>query len=141
MKTLLVALVLSLAGTTLLQGQTISTSAGNGTQGSSGDGGSPTSANLSLPTDVTGDTSGTIYIADTGNNRIRRINAVQDSITTYAGTGTAGFSGDAATATSAKLDGPAGVFVDSADVVYIADTGNHRIRKISSGGIITANPN
>ena len=146
MKTLLVALALCLAGTTLLQGQTISTSAGNGTQGSSGDGGSPTSANLSLPTDVTGDASGTIYIADTGNNRIRRINAVHDSITTYAGTGTAGFSGDAALAINAKLDGPAGVFVDSAGAVYIADTGNHRIRKISSwstgfgyeiGGIIT----
>ncbi|MBT7421607.1 MAG: hypothetical protein HN780_24115, partial [Gemmatimonadetes bacterium] len=137
MKILFLAIVLSLAGTALLQGQTISTTAGNGTQGSSGDGGSPTSANLNLPMGVTGDTSGTIYIADTGNNRIRRINTAHDSITTYAGTGTAGFSGDGTAATSAKLDAPAGVFVDSVGTVYIADTGNHRIRQISTAGVIT----
>ena len=92
MQIFFLAIVLSLAGTSLLQGQTISTTAGNGTQGSSGDGGSPTSANLNLPMGVAGDTSGTIYIADTGNHRIRRINAAHNSITTYAGTGTAGFS-------------------------------------------------
>ncbi len=137
MKIIFLALVLSLAGTALLHGQTISTTAGNGTQGSSGDNGSPTSANLNLPTGVTGDTSGTIYIADTGNNRIRRINSSRDSITTYAGTGTAGFSGDGTAATTAKLDAPAGVFVDSVGTVYIADTGNQRIRQISTAGVIT----
>ena len=137
MKTLFLTILLCLASPALLRGQTISTAAGNGTQGSSGDGGSPTSANLNLPTGVSGDTSGTIYIADTGNNRIRRINATRDSITTFAGTGTAGFSGDAAAATSAKLDAPSGVFVDSAGVVYIADTGNHRIRQVTTAGIIS----
>ena len=137
MQIFFLAIVLSLAGTSLLQGQTISTTAGNGTQGSSGDGGSPTSANLNLPMGVAGDTSGTIYIADTGNHRIRRINAAHNSITTYAGTGTAGFSGDGAAATSAKLDAPSGVFGDSVGTVYIADTGNHRIRQISTAGVIT----
>ena len=137
MKIAFLILFFGLVNPTLLPGQTISTTAGNGTQGSSGDGGSPTSANLSLPTGVTGDTSGTIYIADTGNNRIRRINAARDSITAFAGTGTAGFSGDAAAATSATLDAPAGVFVDSAGAVYIADTGNNRIRKVSTAGIIS----
>ena len=134
---LFLAISLGLAAPTILRAQTISTVAGNGTQDSSGDTGSPGSASLGLPSGVWGDTSGVIYIADTGNNKIRRINAARDSITTYAGTGTAGFSGDGAAATSAKLTTPAGSFVDSAGVVYIADTGNNRVRQISTSGIIT----
>ena len=134
---LFLAISLGLAAPTILRAQTISTVAGNGTQDSSGDNGSPASASLGLPSGVWGDTSGVIYIADTGNNKIRRINAARDSITTYAGTGTAGFSGDGAAATSAKLNTPAGIFVDSAGVVYITDTGNNRVRQISTAGIIT----
>jgi len=117
--------------------QTITTIAGNGTQGFSGDGDAPTSAQLSLPAAVFGDTSGVLYLVDTGNHRIRRISAAGDTITTIAGTGTAGFSGDGEAATSARLNAPAGIYVDASGNVYLADTGNHRIRKISSSGIIT----
>ena len=74
--------------------QTISTVIGAGSQGSSGDGGSPTAALLNRPSAVWSDTSGTLFIADTGNNRIRRVNAARDSIVTFAGTGSAAFSGD-----------------------------------------------
>ena len=134
---LFAAIFLGPAAPTISWAQTITTIAGNGTQDSSGDNGSPASAGLNLPSGVWGDTSGVIYIADTGNNKIRRINAARDSITTYAGTGAAGFSGDGNAATSAFLNTPAGIFVDSSGVVYIADTGNNRIRQISTTGIIT----
>ena len=118
--------------------QTITTFAGTGTQGYSGDTGVPAAAKLNNPAGVFADTAGVLYIADTGNHVIRRINAAGDTITTIAGTGTAGFSGDDSTATNAQLNAPAAVFVDSTGLIYVADTGNHRIRRISTtGGIST----
>ena len=85
------------------------------------------------------DSSSNIYIADGTNNRIRMVTASSGFISTVAGTGTAGYSGDSAAATSAKLNGPAGVAVDSSGNIYIADRVNNRVRKvtISTGYIST----
>ena len=109
----------------------ISTVAGNGTQGYSGDGGLATSAELSSPTGVAVDRVGDIYIGDTFNNRVREVNA-SGIITTVAGTGTAGYSGDGGAATSAELNNPAGVALDHAGNLYIADTVNQRIRVVNT---------
>ncbi|SRR5579871_150745 len=114
----------------------ISTYAGNGTQGFSGDGGAATSASLNQPTGVAVDSSGNLYIADRSNNRIRQVTP-GGTITTVAGNGQAGFSGDGGLATSAMLNGPLAVAVDAAGNVYIADTLNNRIRKVSGGTITT----
>ncbi len=108
----------------------ITTVAGNGTQGYSGDGGSATSASLNGPAGVSVDAEGNIFIADTGNNRIRKVYASTGIITTVAGNGTQGYSGDGGSATSASLNEPAGVSVDAAGNIYIADTGNNSIRKV-----------
>ena len=99
----------------------ITTVAGNGTQGFSGDNGPATSAQLNGPDGVAVDSAGNLYIADTDNNRIRKVS--NGVITTVAGNGTSGFSGDNGPATSAQLDDPYGVAVDSAGNLYIADTG------------------
>ena len=118
-----------------VSGGTITTVAGNGSGGSSGDGGPATSASLSLPRGAAVDSAGNLYIADTANNRIRKVSG--GTITTVAGNGTSGFSGDGGPATSASLNGPGGVGVDSAGNLYIADTGSGRIRKVSGGTITT----
>jgi len=116
----------------------ITTVAGNGTPGYSGDGDSATSAELSEPMGVAIDNSGNIYIADAYNYRIRKVSAVTGIITTVAGNGTSGYAGDGATATLAELSEPNGVVVDGLGNIYIADTYNNRIRKIRiSDGIIT----
>ena len=107
----------------------ISTVAGGG---GGGDGGLATAASLSNPQGVFVDVSGTIYIADLGNQRIRKVEATTGFITTVAGTGTGGYNGDGITATIAQLNGPCGVFVDSAGNIYIADSSNQRIRKVDS---------
>ncbi len=109
--------------------------AGNGTSGFSGDNGPAASAQLNSPQGVAFDTAGNLYIADAGNNRIRKVS--NGVITTVAGNGTAGFSGDSGPATGAKLNGPTGVAVDAAGILYIADTGNYRVRKVSNGVITT----
>jgi PKD repeat protein len=114
----------------------ISTFAGTGTAGSGGDGGQATSAQLRNPIGVTVDAAGNVYIADSGNHKIRRVTA-QGVISTFAGTGTAGFTGDGGQATSAQLSGPFGVTVDAGGNVYIGDTGNNRIRRVTSAGTIT----
>lgn len=106
----------------------ISTAAGSGTEGYSGDGGAATSAELDTPSGVAVDASGNLYIADTLNNCIRKVSG--GTIATIAGTGVAGFSGDAGPAAAAELDQPAAVAVDAAGHVYIADTNNNRIREI-----------
>jgi hypothetical protein len=112
----------------------ISTVAGTGTRGFSGDGGPATSAQLAYPQSVAVDSAGNLYIADTSNSRIRKVS--NGVITTVAGDGRFGFSGDNGPATSAQLNGPVGVAVDSAGNLYIADQVNQRIRKVS-GGVIT----
>ena len=117
-------------------GGTISTYAGTGTAGYSGDTGAATAAKLSGPVAVTFDSSDNLYIADNSNNRIRKVTS-GGTISTFAGTGTAGYSGDGAAATSAKLDAPYGVVADSAGVVYISDTNNDVIRKVTTGGVIS----
>ena len=116
----------------------ITTVAGNGTWGYSGDGGAATSAELFSPLGVAVDASGNIYIADSGNNRIRKVTASTGIITTVAGNGTGGYSGDSGVATSAELNSPFGVAVDASGNIYIVDSGNNRIRKMTaSTGIIT----
>ena len=117
----------------------ITTVAGNGTPGYSGDGDSATSAELSEPMGVAIDNSGNIYIADAYNYRIRKVSAVTGIITTVAGNGTSGYAGDGATATLAELSEPNGVAVDTAGNIFIADTYNNRIRKVTvnTGIVIT----
>lgn len=117
------------------QAYTISTIAGNGTTGFAGDGGPATSAQLSFPGSIAVDSSGNIYIADSGNNRIRKIS--NGNISTVAGNGTAGYTGDKAAATSAELNNPTGVAVDSSGNLYIADTNNQVVRKVDTSGNIT----
>jgi len=155
-------------------GGVISAYAGNGTPGFSGDGRQATAAQLSIPRGLAVDSSGNLYIADSGNARVRkvapggaistvspqpygvswvavdgagnvyisgghyvfRVNA-SDVSTTIAGTGSPGYSGDGGPATSAMLFGPQGLRVDSTGNVYIADSTNNRIRKITPRGIIS----
>jgi uncharacterized protein (TIGR03437 family) len=109
--------------------------AGNGTSGFSGDNGPATSAQLYFPTGVAVDSADNLYIADTGNNRVRKVS--NGVITTVAGNGTQGFRGDNGLATSAQLNFPIGVAVDSAGNLYIADTDNNRIRMVANGVITT----
>lgn len=132
----------------------ISTVAGNGTAGFSGDNGSATGAQLNLPpvifppppassfltnlppfpefpqlpTGITVDASGNIYFVDSGNQRVRRIS--NGVITTIAGNGTPGFSGDGGPATSGELDNPSGIAVDATGKIYVSDSSNGRIRTL-----------
>jgi hypothetical protein len=116
----------------------ITTIAGTGTQGFFGDTGPATSAELDSPQGLALDNKNNLYIADTHNHRIRKLNLTSGIITTIAGT-TPGFSGDNALATAAQLDLPTALALDAAGNLYLADTGNHRIRKIvATTGIITA---
>lgn len=113
----------------------VSTVAGNGSQGFTGDGGSAINAQLDSPSGVAVDASGNIYIADTNNNRIREVSG--GIITTIAGTGAKGYSGDGGPAVSATLAQPTAIAVDSAGNIYIADTNNQCIRKITGTTITT----
>ncbi len=114
----------------------ITTVVGNGTAGYSGDGGLATSASLNKPSGIATDLTGNIYIADSSNNRIRKVDT-SGVITTVAGDGTAAYSGDDGAATSASINFPTGVFVDTVGNIYIADYFNHRIRRADVSGIIT----
>ncbi|MBO9542534.1 IPT/TIG domain-containing protein [bacterium] len=113
----------------------ITTVAGNGASGFSGNGGPATSAKLYYPQGVAVDATGNLYIADTNNQRIRKV--TNGTISTVAGNGSYGYDGDDKAATSARLAYPRGVAVDASDNLYIADTNNGRIRKVSNGTIAT----
>ncbi|MBT4501788.1 MAG: choice-of-anchor D domain-containing protein, partial [Gemmatimonadetes bacterium] len=134
----------------------VTTIAGNGIEGFSGDGGPGAEASLSMPQGVSVDSFGNVYVADSNNRRIRRIDGDTGVITTVAGNGFSGFSGDGGQATSAMLNGPVDVFVAGsgrgfiadfaggeiraamfAGQIYISDTFNHRIRRVDEAGIIT----
>jgi uncharacterized protein (TIGR03437 family) len=117
-------------------GGLITTIAGTGIQGFSGDGGPAASAMLGRPFSLAIDAGGNLYIADSVNERVRKID-LNGTITTIAGNGRAGFSGDGGLAINASLQTPVGVAVDQAGNVYIADGDNNRIRQVSAGGIIT----
>ncbi len=117
-------------------GGVITTVAGSGTLGFSGDGGAATAARLTVPEGVAVDAAGNLYIADAGNHRIRKVDT-GGVITTVAGSGTLGYGGDGGAATAAQLNWPRGVAVDAAGNVYIADVANHRIRKIDTEGAIS----
>ncbi len=119
-----------------VNGGVISTVAGNGNPIYSGDGGLATAASIYQPYGVAADVGGLVYIADTGNFRLRAI-APGGIIRTMAGTGTPGFSGDGLTATSAQLFNPSGAAVDFGGNLYIADSDNHRIRRVTLGGTVT----
>jgi len=109
----------------------ISTIAGNGTIGYTGDGGTATNAQLNYPSDVVEDEAGNIYISDESNNCIRKINSA-GIISTIAGNGTAGYSGDGEKATSAQLAGPIGLVLDNKGNLFVADNGNNCIRMINT---------
>ena len=113
--------------------------AGSGAQGFTGDGGSALQARLSRPAGLAVDAAGNVYIADSYNHRVRRVDAATGVITTVAGTGAAGFNGDGIPATKAALAYPGHLALDTAGALYIADTENHRVRKVdpASGLIAT----
>jgi sugar lactone lactonase YvrE len=119
-----------------LQSGAVSVLAGTGIGGFGGDGGSADQALLSAPQGLAVDGDGNVYIADTGNERVRKVDT-KGTISTLAGDGQTGFAGDGGASSSARLSSPAAVTVDGAGNVYIADTGNHRIREVTGTTIST----
>lgn len=116
----------------------ITTVAGTGNQGYSGDGGAATAAQLFTPLAVAADTGGNLFIADTQNHRIRRVDFLTRVITTVAGNGVGGFSGDGGSATASALWNPSGVAIDGAGNLLIVDQFNNRIRLVNAQtGVIT----
>ncbi len=111
------------------------TVAGSGVTSFAGDGGSATIARLNYPSAVTHDSAGNLFFADQGNHRIRKI-SVDGMVTTVAGNGQPGFSGDGSAAILAQLNSPTAVAVDAKGSLYITDTANHRVRKVTAGGFI-----
>ena len=115
----------------------VSTVAGTGTAGSAGDGGPATSAQLRSPGNIALDGQGNLLIADTGNNKIRKVSASTSTISTIAGTGVAGYNGDNINGTTAQLNQPSDVCPDPSGNIFIADTQNHLVRKINTSGVIS----
>jgi sugar lactone lactonase YvrE len=113
----------------------IQTYAGNGNPEFSGDGGMATKAGMA-PEDVALDRTGDLFVADPANNRIRKITP-DGTITTVAGNGTLGYTGDGGSATAAELSAPTGIAVDQGGNLYIADEGNHLVRRVTAQGLIT----
>ena len=110
--------------------------AGNGKPAYSGDSGPATSAGID-PFDIAVDSKLNLYVADNFNNRVRKIDP-SGIITTVAGTGAAGYSGDGGLATGAMLNAPTGVALDKAGNLFIADNGNSVVRRVTAGGLITS---
>ena len=110
----------------------IVTVAGTGTAGFSGDGAAATAAMLNRPADIVVDAAGNLLIADQLNHRIRRVDALTGVITTVAGTGAGGFAGDGGPATAAQLNTAQGMRTDAAGNLLIADSANHRIRRVDA---------
>ncbi|MEU1998012.1 hypothetical protein ABZ511_26525, partial [Nocardia gamkensis] len=115
----------------------ITTVAGTGTEGYNGDNRPAINADLDYPQGVAVDEAGNLYIADLRNHRVRKVDHATGVITTVAGTGTAGYDGDNQHAINAELHYPNGVAVDGAGNLYIADTGNQRVRRVDPAGVIT----
>lgn len=111
----------------------LTTAVGNGVQGFSGDGGPALAAELDSPMGAALDAAGDLYIADSHNHRIRVVSAATGQISTVAGTGVSGFAGDGGPAAAAELARPTALAVDAGGNLYVADTGNHRVRKIAAG--------
>ncbi|MDE0626934.1 MAG: hypothetical protein OXH99_11100 [Bryobacterales bacterium] len=120
----------------MYQAGTITTVAGNGSRGYSGDGGPATAAQLAAPYDVALDAAGNLNIADQGNSRVRRVD-LSGMIATVAGNGTPGFSGDAGPAVAAQLNRPQSVTLDSSGNLYIADSLYHCVRRVDTTGTIS----
>jgi uncharacterized protein (TIGR03437 family) len=119
----------------LSPGGTLQTAAGNGSPGSAGDEGTARLAQLNTPSACATDSAGNLFIADTANHTIRKVNPA-GVIFTVAGAGIAGSSGDEGAATGALLASPRGVVADDMGDIFIADTGNHRIRQVTPDGVI-----
>lgn len=107
----------------------ITTVAGNGAAGTTGDGGAATAAELNAPADVAMDPAGDLFIADSGNNKIRMVDANTGLISTIAGTGVAGYTGDTGDATAATLNNPQALALQPDGTLYVADTGNNVVRR------------
>ncbi|MBI3448457.1 MAG: hypothetical protein HY049_06010, partial [Acidobacteria bacterium] len=119
-------------------GASIATVAGNGLLSATGDGGQAAQSGLGALGGIATDAAGNLFIADVDNNDVRRVDGATGIITTFAGNGTAGFAGDGGPAVSASLRAPKGVGLDAAGNLFIADTGNSRIRRVdASTGVIT----
>lgn len=115
----------------------ITTVAGTGVSGFSGDGGPATAAKLRNPSAIALDAAGNLYIGEAGNFRIRRVDRATGTITTIAGSGAYGFGGDGGPAISARFKNISDLVIGPTGDIFVADSGNHRIRRISSDGIIT----
>ncbi len=120
----------------IASGQTITTFAGSGPAGYSGDGGPATQAEINRVVGLAVDAAGNVYMADQNNNRVRKVDT-KGVITTFAGTGAAGYSGDGGPAAQAELNGPLGVCVAPNGNIYVNDNGNGRVRAISPSGTIS----
>lgn len=134
-KNALILTCLLFAGS-VLRSQVIVTFAGQSTAGNTGNGGPAVSAKLNTPQGMCFDASGNLYIADSGNHSIRKVDQ-NGTITTFAGTGVAGFSGDGGPASAAKLNNPSDLAIDAAGNIYVCDELNERIRKIDVSGNIS----
>jgi uncharacterized protein (TIGR03437 family) len=120
----------------MASGQTIDTFAGNGMAGYSGDGGLATQGEINRVVGLVADAAGNVYLADQNNNVVRKVDT-HGVISTFAGTGTPGFSGDGGQAAAAQLNAPLGLCVSPSGSMYVNDEGNGRVREISTSGIIT----